>query len=94
MPRTCIYCTNSMCKLTGTDNKRCIGFEVDTEATEQANLICSTEFDGCKAETCKQIKEALCDLVDLKDYKDKNGKDKAYRLMQPNVWQRARIVLA
>ena len=41
----------------------------------------------------KQIKamlEALFELVNLKDYKDKNGKDLVYQRDQPKAWDTAR----
>lgn len=41
----------------------------------------------------KSIRDALQSLVDLKDYKDKHGKDEFYMVRQQFVWERARDVL-
>lgn len=41
----------------------------------------------------EEIKEALTELVRLKDYKKKHGKDDRYVVEQPFAWKRARKVL-
>lgn len=41
----------------------------------------------------KEMEIVLQNLVDLKDYKDENGKDKYYLEQQPIAWAKARILL-
>ena len=42
----------------------------------------------------KELIEALHELVQLKDWKDKNGKDEHYVRSQPAAWENARKALA
>ena len=42
----------------------------------------------------KELEEALKQLVQLKDWKDKNGKDEHYVRLQPVAWEDARKALA
>ena len=41
----------------------------------------------------KILLEALTQLVALKDYKDKCGKDHSYQENQPKVWKQARAAI-
>ena len=42
----------------------------------------------------EQLKAALDELVALKDWKDKHGKDMEYQRDQPVAWEKARAALA
>ena len=53
---------------------------------------CPECFDVVKPCKCS-LKKALSDLVDLKYYKDKYGKDEYYREVQPKVWKQAFKIL-
>lgn len=61
--------------------------EFSNDAEDLAFELAYTRYGLAK------IEEALKDLVDLKKYKDKHGKDKAYRIMQQGVWKRAKNIL-
>lgn len=44
--------------------------------------------------TNKELVQALNELVQLKDWKDKNGKDEHYVRSQPTAWENAKKALA
>jgi hypothetical protein len=45
------------------------------------------------AERCKKLESALEELIQVKDYKDKHGKDEQYKSAQPIAWKNAREAL-
>ncbi len=47
-----------------------------------------------EAENIRELMEALDSLVQLKDWKDRHGKDEHYEKHQPAAWDNARIVLS
>lgn len=52
----------------------------------------ATPFD----EGCVKVRELECvlyNLVKLKEYKDKHGKDERYLEEQPRLWKQARLLL-
>ena len=50
------------------------------------------EIEDLRADN-KRLREALEELVFLKDHKDKNGKTDLYRMIQPDAWESARDAL-
>ncbi len=47
-----------------------------------------------ETENIQELREALENLVQLKDWKDRHGKDEHYKKHQPAAWDNARIVLS
>lgn len=45
--------------------------------------------NGKLASTAPELLEALQDLIQLKNWKEKNGKDEHYLKLQPIMWQNA-----
>lgn len=61
---------------------------VPARENEDADLILAQGIKEHKA-----MFDALSTLVELKDWKDKNGKDETYLAMQPEAWKTASKVL-
>lgn len=41
----------------------------------------------------EQLEEILIKLINLKEYKDINGKDDHYKYTQPKLWKRAKYLI-
>lgn len=41
----------------------------------------------------KALHHTICGLVDLKEYKDKNGKDEHYEEIKPVIWAKAKLAV-
>lgn len=63
---------------------------------DEALAACQSEYGGMKQhyeQECERLREALRELVNLKDHKDKYGKSDGYLLRQPKAWEAARRAL-
>ena len=73
-------------------------------AAPDGPLVLATDYDRDLADMTRQrdeavkrmeqLKAALDELVALKDWKDKHGKDMRYQRDQPVAWEKARTALA